>query len=220
MGANPHNDGKARGRAGVPLARAQRLSQKAVAKGESGKLPVLPIIVAAIGFSGFVGYTSVSAFRTTDEPAVVVEQKTQPAKPAFVATPVTAPAKVAEDVPWSAQASSKVVPVSVVRPRLAPCLASIEFRLRLLQTANANNEPWSAKKDYIQSVAQSVLDCDQATIQLDGAVELAASDFADLRVRWDRNAAVLDLTIVDSVPADMYQVAFSDDGQPVEFLVH
>lgn len=223
MVAKPPIDGTARGRAGVPLARAQRLAQKADAKNQQSgsRLPLvgLFVVVALLGGAGFY-YTEMP-----QEPAPVVAT-TAPAPVAAAVAQINDDV-VAIDTGVATQEQSTDVaagldqtPVLAPRPVLAPCVRTIEQRLLSLHDADNQNMEWNVKRQRIRDTVQSVLDCELADFDLTGDFELASSDLADLQVVWDRSAANLKLTIVDSIALSADQTVYTDDGQPIAFLVH
>ncbi|PJI91532.1 hypothetical protein BC777_0361 [Yoonia maricola] len=229
MTAKPHIDGTARARAGVPLARAQRLAEKADAKSRSDK-SFLPLISAILGLAvlGTAGYfysgsgvspavdaakvSVVSSADTADQSAVL---NASPLEETVERTVAAVPEKP-EAVVANVDPTAPLAP----RPALAPCVQSVEQQLFSLHNANDQGAVWDVKRQHIRDAVQSVLDCDVASFDLTGDFELAASDLADLQINWDRSAANLKLTVVDSVAPAAQDVAYTDDGQPIAFIVN
>jgi hypothetical protein len=230
MVAKPQIDGTARGRAGVPLARAQRLAQKADAKSKQSRsrLPFVSLFLAVVvlGSAGFY-YTEIA-----QKPAPIAAFVAPESASAAVANPSVEVAQINDgsavidtDIANQEQSIDEVVPFVETpqfapRPVLAPCVRTIEQRLQSLYDVDDQNAEWDVKRRHIRDAVQSVLDCDQATFEVTGDFELASSDLADLQVVWDRSAANLKLTIVDSIPPSADQAVYTGDGQPIVFLVH
>ncbi|MFP7675470.1 hypothetical protein ACG74X_19140 [Marivita sp. S0852] len=242
MVAKPYIDGNTPNRAGVPLARSQRLAKRAGEETGRGAPVLITLTVAsaiAIGGAGyFYGQPGEAGIPKTEQMAEMVAAIAPP-----VATPIDTPlffADAVEDAPadvelaavdLSAPDMEALIQPEVAEPitaqaisytppaGLAPCVARIEDRLNALHGVANVSTDWDTKRDSIRVMAQATLDCDMARMQLDGDIELAASGFASLRVEWDRDDAALNLKIVDSVSQDAQVVAYSDDGLPVEFLI-
>ncbi len=230
MVAKPQIDGTARGRAGVPLARAQRLAQKADAKTQKGGsgLPLVSLLlaVAVLGGAGYF-YSG-----TIQEPAPLVSVAAPEPAPAAVANPeaevvqASSGDAVAEpDIEVSTPSTELVAlfedaPQLAPRPVLPPCVRTVEERLLGLYNTNSQNAEWDVKRQLVRDAVQSVLDCDQASFGVVGDFELASSDLADLQVNWDRSAANLTLTVVDSVVPSADQAVYTTDGQPITFIVN
>lgn len=223
MVAKPHNQEGARGRSGMPLARAQRLADRAESDGADhrSKAPLLlgvaalTVIGAGIYMAGFGPEPAARAPITVaapiaETPTVQVEQ-TASVVPTLgqTATPTVASNNV-----------SDVFDPALQKPVLTPCVRDVETRLQTLYRVDVDNAQWGVKRDSIRATVQAVLDCNDATFDLNGDFELASSEIADLQVTWDRLNAHLVLTIVDSAPRGSDQVVFANDSQPIEFIVH
>lgn len=230
MVAKPQNETAARGRAGVPLARAQRLNEKATAQADRGPSTALPVAISGIALIGVLAFFTMGQSSSPSDVSVTpvgavkatAQELPQDPTPEIAPAPLETASVAVPDVMRFASAvdAAAEAPAQSARPRLAPCIETIEVTLRRLEAVNAQGLDWEAKQLHIQDMAQAGLNCHLAIVQLDGDVELAKSDLADLRVRWDRDSAVLELTIVDSFGDDLHKVAYTDDGQPIEFIVH
>ena len=195
MVAKPQIQEGARNRAGMPLARAQRLTDRA---GETQRKPKSPWIFAAILAVAVAGggiYVLIEQAQLRDIPADAATSIAAPTVPATI-EPTQSPASSQSTTGTTATGGTALAP----RPALSRCMAQIESHLTALQTASATAQPWDTKRTHIRSAAQTALNCDTAGVTFEGDFELAASDFADLQVTWDRATGRLAFTIVDSVP--------------------
>ncbi|MDX8346853.1 hypothetical protein SLH49_02535 [Cognatiyoonia sp. IB215446] len=212
MVAKPPIEDGARNRAGMSLARAQRLSDKAKSTERSGATPKVLLFGVALAALGGVGFLLQSNLGT---PAVDTAE--------IIATDaVAAPAIEDIQITSAQEAVAEEIPAETFAPRpiLAPCIARIENDLTALQQADAQAMAWEIKRARIRTAAQSVLNCELAGVSFEGDFELTATDFADLHVAWDRTDGHLTFTIVDSVAPEDSPLVLTEDGQPIEFIVH
>ena len=233
MVAKPHSETGTRGRAGMSLARAQRLSTKADAQSSGKGAPTSLIAAVAVLALGGIGYFALYGGTAAEAPATIANVLPAPGTQIVADVPVTAsaqvfpavaeaPAPVTADPATDLAVAPVAAPLQVFAPRpaMTACLAQVEQHLRDLRATVQNNVPWEGRRGGIRAAAQAALDCPEARLTFNGDFELAATDLADLHVTWDRGTSVLTFTIVDSVPPEEAQVVLTDDGQPFDFIVH
>ncbi|MEO0669547.1 MAG: hypothetical protein AAFZ99_16665 [Pseudomonadota bacterium] len=94
-------------------------------------------------------------------------------------------------------------------PDAPACVQAVESRLGSLSLSAQQMVPWIDLQDELGTLVQSTLDCDAAGVQIVGSLALAATEFADIRLRWDRDAYILELATVAHDAADR-QMALVD----------
>ncbi|MGL4237588.1 hypothetical protein [Tabrizicola sp.] len=221
-----------RRRAGMPLARAERLAAKTETRSSAS-----PRFYAALGFAaiaGLVGYGVVQNGHDAGMPELALAvAKTDAAAPAAAMSP-EAPVSLAtaaspiEAMPTTeaSAAPSEALPMvaSAAEPSTAvaasaSCLDTIEGLLASLQSAAATDGRWATQQDGLGKLVQATLDCEEADFRVAGSIELAGSGLADLKIRWDRESKVLDLAMIDSFAEPPTQEPASSDDQAIEFVI-
>ncbi|MEL6839821.1 MAG: hypothetical protein AAFP85_11060 [Pseudomonadota bacterium] len=224
MVAKPQIEDGARNRAGMPLARAQRLSDKAASKERSTSSSTLLVVLAIVAtIGGGVVFVNSSA----QAPEAAVQDITIAALPqvtgdtnAVISDVQTASAETPPPTQAPVDITEEPAPSFAPRPTLSPCFERVEDHLTALYRADIQSLAWEVKRDRIRAAAQTALNCEGAGVSFAGDFELTATDFADLRVQWDRTAGHLAFTIVDSMAPEASDVVLTDDGQPIAFIVH
>ena len=122
---------------------------------------------------------------------------TDTTKPEAIATPAKPVASVASAAPL------------LPSPDAPDCVQAVESRLGSLSLSAQQMVPWIDLQDELGTLVQSTLDCDAAGVQIVGSLALAATEFADIRLRWDREAYILELATVAHDAADR-QMALVD----------
>ncbi|MEL6585407.1 MAG: hypothetical protein AAFY65_02535 [Pseudomonadota bacterium] len=208
MATSPDTDATVRPRAGMPLARAQRISARADTTRSTRSRPLIGLAL--------VGAGAVTAILFAADPA--------PDQPAMAGSAPVASA------PAAAPPSEEGVPTQVVetaavpaRPRtralVVPCVYDIEQSFEALHLLAAQSPDWDIRRDGIATLMQHAVDCGAASLNVTGSLELAMTDIADLRIRWDRKAARLDLAVIDGTDITAEMAVFSDDGRPIELVL-
>lgn len=214
-------------RAGLPLARAQRLAvetKEAAHKGSAGLL----YGVSLLGVSALVGFGLVTE-QDSAPASVAANQTTLPEQP-FIESPIGyAIADSAVGAAKIATASvSQLEPVAAVEPQTVflpvdsshpACVQSVEARLNTLHKATLSEAHWSKQQSALSDLVQSALDCNEARLKIRGSIELIGTNMADVSVRWDRNSWTLDLNMIDNIEeqAALTTPGITDDA--VEFVI-
>lgn len=203
MTAKPQIHGGSGARAGVPLARAQRLAARV--ERPRRRRRVWPILALALALPGFAGAVALM-------PEGLPLDVGGPARIAAVTDTALAPDPLT-DLPRLPERRPDL------RALVIPCVARVEARLADLHATAQTEEARAARQDGLSRLVQATLDCRAAGLEIEGSLELAEMGLADIRVTWQRDSSRLRLTVVDDVPAGGAQVAFSEDGLPVEFVI-
>ena len=219
-------------RAGVPLARAERLAaQTSSTSGGKGKLALLAGVLglAVVGVAVF----SLSPESTAPTSQTVADSRqaaVTPAAPVTDINPTVAvdpdPAPPASTAPSPAQAAPTVAPVEQ-RVTQAACITAIEANLLALRDKSllATSAPWPGKQDEINTLVQYVLDCSDGSIEMIGSMELVGSGLANLLVSWDRFAFTLQLRTVPKPammgedPDEMANTYTETSDRRISFLI-
>ncbi|SFS15312.1 hypothetical protein [Yoonia litorea] len=237
MVAEPKNHNAGRARAGVPLARAQRLAKQAEARSANRKSAAPAVVgILAVTLLGIGGYfyssgapSAAAALGDAQEGGAVSPIIQEPENTQAVALNDTAvPEPVA--APFATEPATAVVAPAIQtvperqvfapRPVLPPCVNAVERHLTNLYRADVTGTQWDTKRQHIRDTVQAVLDCELATFTLDGDFDLAATALADLQVSWNRSAASLSLAVIESTGNKVTPAVLTEDGQPIAFLVH
>lgn len=231
-------DGAPGRRAGMPLARAQRLVEHTnEARGGMSKA-IVGLGIVSVGTligvglmegerSGANAAVGDAAIASAPQPAAPgtppVEQEaiaTLPAAPEADPLPMSAP-----DPAPSSQSEGTVVAsleepaVAAIEPSGPYCIQVIETQLLDLRASAANDAAWDAKQDDVAQLVQSALDCREAGLEITGSLELIDTPVADLKVTWDRDAWSLALVMIDSAEPTDPTPSESDSGRSIEFVV-
>lgn len=214
-------------RAGLPLARAQRLAvetRKGARKGSTGLL----YGVALLGVSALVGFGLVTE-QASPPSSAVASQTTLPEQP-LIASPVGS--AIADSAVAATETASARVPqlepVAAVQPQTVSlpidsnhpaCVQSVETRLNTLHETTVTKAHWSTQQSALSDLVQSALDCNEARLKIRGSIELIGTNMADVSVRWDRNSWTLDLNMIDNIEeqAALSAPGITDDA--VEFVI-
>ncbi|MEO0918325.1 MAG: hypothetical protein AAFY31_15290 [Pseudomonadota bacterium] len=227
MTSNVKDRATAGQRAGLPLARAQRLTaetQKRARKGSAGLL----YGVGILGVAGLVafGVSSEQNSTSTQTAAIQTPLPEQPAIGAADATPPSVTSAQTAGVVQAAVPSSEAalaasptvtsLPIDVSHPA---CVQSVETRLNTLHEMTANQTHWSQQQNALSDLVQAALDCNDTRLKIVGSIELIGTNMADVRVRWDRNNWTLDLNMIDNIEqqAALSATGITDDA--VEFVI-
>jgi hypothetical protein len=195
-------DGAGGQRAGLSVARAQRLSAKTAApEGQGGR------VLAGLGFLAIAGLVGLGILFVNAPEAVteVAAAEAAPTAPEAIAAALPKPEPAAVEMPVAVAAAEPIAAAEAIPEPLpvaaAPCVQTIEALLASLGTAASKDERWSAHEGDLNQLVQATLDCEDAGFRVAGSLELVGSGLADLKVRWDRKEKILDLAMVDR-PAD------------------
>lgn len=236
-------DGAPGKRAGLPLARANRLAESAEAKKGRGPTFIVAtglLTVAAIVSLGVTpGNTALDKFFNISDSSGAAPVLDVSKRPIARAEPVAEPAPVMEQT-TAAAVEAPVETASVVEAIEPPaesakegrllamvgdnsndpyCIQRIESRLVSLHAATRSGPEWNNRVNDVSQLVQTTLDCSHAGLQVIGSLELAGTGIADLRVSWNLETWTLDLAVVDSTNRDAdLQVASASD-QSIEFVV-
>lgn len=214
-------------RAGLPLARAQRLAaetQKRAGKGSASLLYGL----ALLGVSGLVGF-GLFTEQSSVPSSVVATQTALPEQP-LIASP-TAPAMAEVSVPVAEIVSAAVKPLEMeksaepqavslpINSSHPACVQSVETRLNILHETTVSNAHWSKQQSTLSDLVQSVLDCNETRLKIRGSMELIGTDMADVRVRWDLKNWTLDLNMIDNIEQHPALSTSDTTDGTVEFVI-
>ncbi len=199
-------------RAGIPLARANRLREQTQilarrpAGGVLGLSTIAVIGLVAVGTLAPGGAPTAQAKEyiavvrdVIPEPvrtAVLGEDKMQEVatapSPRQVETQQVRPATA----PRPTMAKPETAAVAEVRSGAPYCIRMIDPHLGALTSDVDGGAPWTELKDDLGRLVQNALDCPEAGVQIVGSLSLAATDIADMRLRWDRAENSLELATV------------------------
>ncbi len=195
-------------RAGLPLARAQRLAARTGSTSAGGPRAFLALGILSAG--AIFAYGAMRPVGPAAVPAVFVAA----ADAAGSAAGAAASAAGERAAPAAALA-----PVEVAAPAAMPaCISTIEAQLDVLRAAAAGTG-WSSQQQNVSKLVQDTLDCSDAKLQIDGSLELIGSGLADLRVRWDRADWTLNLAMIELSAAPAATDGGVADGQAIEFVI-
>lgn len=226
-------------RAGVSLARAQRLAGKTNAADSTSPRIYVGLGVAAI--AGLVGYglyapndASASLLSQTDtgfEPQIAAPVPGPAASASNVADLTDAPAPNAVRSPdtepfrtASLGETSNAPQPSALAPReivvaVPDCVRSIDERVEMLRSTASENDDWSEQQDNVTALVQATLDCSHAQLEIAGSLELLGTDLADLRIRWNRDDWNLDLAMIDSFSQSEAGPDPASDPSTIQFVI-
>jgi len=207
MVAKPHLQDGGFERAGLPLARAQRLNRQSGAAKKNGRA-ILFAVAAGVVFAG----------------GVVAVLSGGPD-----AMPQTAPVEVASttnadvEEPTAPEAVQFTKPVTVTygaAPVVASsCLGRLERALGDVYDLRGAENTWPAKQEGLRSLLQTGLGCDDARVEMSGNFEIARGDLGSVSVKWNPVNRVLRLTVVDSGTDADHPTILDETGRPVAFVV-
>lgn len=204
-------------RAGLPLARAQRLAAEADSRARKGKANVL-YGIGVLGVAALVGAGMMSreaGFETTANASEQTRAE-EPIVAAAPSQPETLPVPKAVAQPESQTAP--VVPASISVDRTQPqCVQAIETRLDALYQLGATGKP--GVESAIRGLVQTALDCDNTQLRITGSMELIGTGLADVRVRWGRADWLLDLAMVETADRQATPPAAIINDSSVEFVI-
>ncbi len=210
-------------RAGLPLARAQRLTaetQKRARRGGTGVLYGIGIFSVA----GLVGFGVMTG--QAPDPVQVASLQTSASDAAFDApTTITASDTVVDAIASVADAPNEFVPEAPVTTSIPidqndpACVRSVETRLNSLHEMAVTDVHWSRQQDALSNLVQAALDCSETRLKIVGSIELIGTDMADVRVRWDRNNWTLDLNMIDNIEQQSALASPGITEQAVEFVI-
>ena len=224
-------------RAGMTLARAERLATKA---GEGGgraaqisvALGALMVVgMAAYGVLGTEARTSEAVAGLAAGPEVAAaESSVDVGKLALSApagesdTPPALAAPAAGSVELASAGAEAGALALDPAPELAvaaalPCVQRIEGLLVSLHDSVATDGSWDRQQLGVTELVQATLDCDAAGFQVAGSLELLGSGLADLKVEWDRDAKVLGLAMIDRAEASAVETTMARDDKTIKFVI-
>lgn len=210
MGRDPKDRVTAGQRAGLPLARAQRLAVETQKRAKRGRASVL-YGVSLLGVAGLVGLGVMS---TTSETV------TGTAPSVATAAPVPSQPTVASaQTPATVAPSAPIVVTLPVDPANPTCVQMVETHLNTLYRTSAEDADWTGRQDAVATLIQAALDCDDTSLKITGSLELAGTNLADIRVRWGREDWTLDLAMVDIVGPGAVTDAAEMSNDSFEFVV-
>ena len=217
MVAKPHLNDAGFDRAGVPLARAQRLKKQANAN-KSGRGPLIGVGVALLA-----GLAAFAALGPGTEPeATVTAAVEQPEAPVTAAVeqpvePAEAPARaaaIATEPVLSPAATS--VPRDTALPR---CIAGIETQLNDVFAQRGDDHAWPVKQQGLSSLVQAGLNCELAMVEMIGSFDVAQSELGSVHVKWNRDTRALRIAVVDSNTRANYPPIMDENDRPIAFIV-
>ncbi len=130
----------------------------------------------------------VLATSVAPEPAIVPLAPVRVVDEPVVETVAVEPADVA----------SPAEPLFTAQMDAPACVVEIEQALEALLQAGDAPLMWSESEAQISEIVQNGLECPDAGVRMAGSLELARTDFAHLRFRWDRDTRVIDVATVNS----------------------
>lgn len=226
-------------RAGVSLARAQRLAGKTSSAGTTPSRVYVSLGILAIG--GFVGYGLYASENTSEHPilqagaAEVTEAPVSGSAPNALALALSTP-------PAMADTSSEPLPSPELQPieealevadtpdspipadsevvvALPDCVQSIEDKVASLRSATSGDDAWAAQQGNVAALVQATLDCSHAQLEIAGSLELLGTDLADLRISWDREDWNLDLAMIDGLGQLEAGPDPASDATTIQFVI-
>lgn len=215
-------------RAGISLARAQRLSESAQSRSGSGVTlrlvatlllcgaAVMVYLVAADTPEGDVVATNTGADLTVESTAET--DSTEPDETSAIEVAEQTTAQSIDEDPITEALAPATDVVAAVERQTSPiryqsaCIAAIEAQLDVLaaKSEGAEASTWIDKEAEIGTLMQYVLDCPDAGIEINGNVELVAKGIADLFIRWDRFGRSLKLNTVPPTPWEAEDIIIND----------
>jgi hypothetical protein len=238
MGSGKKPEHLPSGRAGLSMARAERLVAKTQIRGTRS-----PQAFVALGLATVAGMTAYGVLSGTgldrgeDVMVFATAEAGAVAPAASIVTTATVPLETT--VPTGRAVASAVDAEAVVQTSAAPeenpaaivasadsptvstgCIDQIEDLLVSLQSSATVADSWSTQQDGLTSLVQATLDCESAGFRVAGSLELLGSGLADLKVHWDRESKVLDLAMIDRTDAPIAANDISStDASSIEFLI-
>ncbi|WP_299890466.1 hypothetical protein [uncultured Ruegeria sp.] len=241
-------DGAPGKRAGLPLARANRLAETAEAKRgrapsmivATGLLTVAAIVSVGVmpantalstAFDALHGEAVSTSLETPKRPKQRPHNTVEntPLNPETVtetaATPSATDMDLLPDVIAKTEPPAQPVleePVQVVasiNPAAPYCIQMIQSRVAALHYVTQTASDWDSRQQDVSRLVQSTLDCSQAGLQIAGSLELAGTGIADLRVRWNLETWTLHLAVVDSAYSESGVQLAGVSDQSIEFVV-
>ncbi|MEM6741428.1 MAG: hypothetical protein AAF646_15055 [Pseudomonadota bacterium] len=241
MTVKPQLSGGTSARAGVPLARAQRLAAATDAPQRKSVLPAVLVATALVALLGGAVMVAGPTLTPSASPPTAAADATVPTtsapKMASIGAPAAAPAPALPplvDAPRTApivaspeNARLPAAPAALELADLKPleqaqpqtCLERVENRLVELQSIIGAPSMDLVPKDALSGLMQASLDCPGVGLEIDGSLELASSDFADVLVLWNPDAPQLLLSVIDRSATEDLQPIFTENGVPTEFVV-
>lgn len=215
-------------RAGMPLARAQRLAART--GGTSAATPRAYLALGILSVAAIIGLGAAQGIPPAAGPAdatplpapvagVPAPTEEAPAPPAATIVAAADPASglvqvAADPAEGTVQAAAGPVVIAAPAATMAGCVGAIDGRVGLLRASAGTG--WSAQRDGVLELLQSALDCRDARLEIAGSLELLGSDLADLRVRWNAAERALNLAVVDRTATPPAAVA---EGDAIEFVI-
>lgn len=204
-------------RAGLPLARAQRLHAQTARIGRFSALRTTAVSLVAIGAVVVFGAFPAASARV--QSVILAASNGTPL--AQLAGDLVQP--LPQDAPTEVASAEPVVTEDIAPEAIlfdanadAPaCIVGIEQALAdMVSRADAS---WSDNQETIDAIVQRGVDCPQAGVRIAGSLELAQTGFADLRLQWDRATWVINLTTVDPTLSSPDDIIVTDRSLEIVF---
>lgn len=221
-------------RAGLPLARAQRLAaetERRAGKGRAGVYGAVGVLsVAGLVVFGLMSDASNdrSAAVTPSVASVAPPLVAEPRQSASTAAVIPSESTPTPQVPVASSTARDTVsgaaepmrltsvPVNASNPA---CVQAVETRLSALYQVSDKGNEWAGLEEAIGNLVQAALDCDDAQLRITGSMELAGTDLADIRVAWEREDWLLDLEMVDFADRTAALPAAKINEERIEFVI-
>lgn len=216
-------------RAGVSLARAQRLAGKTSTA--DSVAPRLYVGVGALAIVGLVGYGIYEGTQASAAPDSNLIASISTGTPADVTAPIAGAASSAPAYALVEGAEAVVSPTSapvpdapVAQPReivaaVPGCVETIERKIDVIRSAAAGENDWNVQQENVTALVQATLDCSDAQLEIAGSLELLGTDLADLRIRWDREDWNLDLAMIDGADLPGEEAAADPEAKTIQFVI-
>jgi hypothetical protein len=244
MGRSNKNVLPLSGRAGMSMARAERLVARTQTRGSKSSQAFIAMGIAAV--AGMTAYGVISGKMQQRNEEVMVFAAAEAASVAVTPAPSTAvqggtktavqssaPIVGSEqtDAPVAAGASTETVAfatepgttaeaVTAQSETASPgCVDKIEGLLVSMRSAATQDGSWASQQEGLTKLVQTTLDCESAGFRVAGSLELVGSGLADLKVHWDREGKVLDLAMIDRTSAPTVEVTPVSDDSSIEFVI-
>jgi hypothetical protein len=228
------------GRAGMSMARAERLVAKTQTRANKSSR-----VFVALGLATVAGMTAygvlgakgngpaqgMQAYAASEPDVAIapvpatVEMSAQPTLPAGTAEVEATLAMVRDadlagaDVPVDAIPETSPPAPAENTIASAECVDVIEGLLVSLRTSAAADGSWTTQQDGLTRLVQATLDCEGAGFRIAGSLELVGSGIADLKVHWDREGKVLDLAMIDRTEGSVVEEAAVLDDTSIQFVI-
>jgi hypothetical protein len=244
MGRSKKTELPVSGRAGMSIARAERLVARTQTRGSKSSQAFVALGLAAV--AGMTAYGVISGSTQQRGEDVMVFAAAEAGSAASTVAPsveLTADAKPAvqssapvvesaqANAPAASVASTEVVTLAAETGTTAAastaqsdtasagCVDTIEGLLVSMQSAATQDGSWASQQEGLTQLVQTTLDCESAGFRVAGSLELVGSGLADLKVHWDREGKVLDLAMIDRTNAPTADVAPASDDSSIEFVI-